>query len=204
MRFEPNQKIRVLNRIGRQRTDTLNYGTYLRPSDKPGFLVVDCIGKEYEVSNSNCYKWTPASDDDEVMAEWAREKLPEIAAFIIGGLTALYNQSVDVVLESNCDGLPSIQLNGMTVSVEPKRIERRCVGHVFEGFGWSCTTCHAKSNYPHSPDDVEDVEYGTSMNPLSIAQLAVKAIGECIVDNYWIHINECQMAEELKAGGLID
>jgi hypothetical protein len=204
MRFETNEKIRVLNRIGLQTVDTMNYATYLRTSDSPCFLIVDCLGKEYEVANSNCYKWTPADDDDAVMAEWAREKMPEIAAFIVNGLEALYSQKVSVVLEDNCDGLPSIQLDGMTVSVEPKRIERRCIGRITEKYGWSCTTYHATNNYPHAPDDVEDVEYGTHMSTLGIAQLAVEAIASCIVGNYWTHISECQMAEDLAAEGLIE
>lgn len=92
----------------------------------------------------------------------------------------------------------------MTVSVEPCRIERRCVGRITEHFGWSCTTYQTINNYPSAPDDVEDVEYGTAPNALGIAQLAVKAITEVVFDNYWTHIGECQMAEELKDEGLID
>jgi hypothetical protein len=204
MRFEINENIRVLNRIGRQKVDTLNYATYLRPADNPCFLVVDCLGREYEVSNTNCYKWTPASDDDAVMAEWAREQIYELNNMIVAGVRALLCQKVTVAVEDNDDGLPSIQLDGMTVSVEPMRIERRCIGRITEKFGWSCTTYHATNNYPHAPDDVEDREYGTSMSQIGIAQLAVKAIADCIADNYWTHISECQMAEDLAAEGLID
>jgi hypothetical protein len=204
MRFEPGEAIRVNNRIGLQKIDHLNHATYLRPSDSPCFLIVDCLGREYEVANTDCYKWNPAPDDDEQMAAWAKDKMPEIAAFIVNGLEALYKQTVSVVLEDNDDGLPSIQLDGMTVSVEPCRIERRCIGRITEAFGWSCTTYHATNNYPFAPDDVEDVEYGTHMSTLGIAQLAVEAIASCMIGNYWNHIGECQMAEDLKDEGLID
>ena len=217
MRFEVNEKIRVWNRIGRQTDNTMNYATYLRPDNNPGFLIVNCLGKECLVDSSNCWKWCPVSDDDEVMAKWASERLPEILNFIVAGFDALYKLETDVVIVNNDNGMPSIQIDSdyvvtvglhdevypMTVSVKPNRFERRSIGRVIEHFGWSCTTYHGVNNYPSAPDEVEDVEYGTHTSPLGIAQMAVKAMAECYADNYWTHVNECQMAEELKKEGLL-
>ena len=199
MRFETDEKIRVMNRIGSQQVDTLNYGTYLRPANDPGHLVVECLGKECEVPSINCYSWTPAPDCDKIMGEWALERMPEIIGFITEGLKALVNVEVVVTTQDNNEqGIPCIQLDGMTVSVEPCRMIHKCLGRYTEAFGWSCTTYHSINNCPSVPDDVEDVEYGREMNTLGIAQMAVRAIGECIADNYWTHMSECQMAEELQ------
>lgn len=204
MRFEPGEKIRVMNRIGRQTEETLNYANFVQHSDNPQLLIVEILGKEYEVHNTKCYKWSPAPDDDEVMGEWALERIPEIVKFIEGGLKSLLNVENVVSTESNNDqGIPHIIIDGMTVTVEPCRIIRKCIGRIVESFGWSCTTYRVINNYPVAPDDVEDIEYGTEPNTLAIAQMAVKAYSEILANNYWQHVSECQMAEELQAEGLI-
>ena len=115
------------------------------------------------------------NDSDDQMSAWAKPQLEQIAKYIEDSSSMMLKIDSKVELEQcNDQGICCLWLEGRSISIEPERLGSP------ERYGWTVTTYRTTNNYPHSPDDVEDVRYGESFSTLGISQIAMNAVWDLI------------------------
>ncbi|MBT5638468.1 MAG: hypothetical protein HOJ16_07895 [Candidatus Peribacter sp.] len=143
------------------------------------------------------------NDSDEEMSAWAEPQLKQIAKYIEDAYSKILGQffnrfrRTEVEIEQcNDQGICCLWLEGRSISVEPERLMVKSIGRHIERYGWTVTTYHTINNYPHSPDDVEDVRYGESFSTLGISQIAMNAVWELFSEAYFTSVSEQEYCAE--------
>jgi len=140
------------------------------------------------------------NDSDEEMSAWAEPQLKQIAKYIEDAyykLLSVAEAQMEIEIEQcNDQGICCLWLEGRSISIEPERLMVKSIGRHIERYGWTVTTYHTVNNYPHHPDDVEDVRYGESFNTLGISQIAMNAVWELLSEGYFTSVSEQEYCEE--------
>lgn len=140
------------------------------------------------------------NDSDEEMSAWAEPQLKQIAKYIEDASKILSVDAKVEIEQCNDQGICCLWLEGRSISIEPERLMVKSIGRHIERYGWTVTTYHTTNNYPHSPDDVEDVRYGESFNTLGISQIAMNAVWELFSEAYFTSVAEqeyCEVLDEI-------
>ena len=140
------------------------------------------------------------NDSDEEMSGWAEPQLKQIAKYIGDAyykLLSVAEAQMEIEIEQcNDQGICCLWLEGRSISIEPERLMVKSIGRHIERYGWTVTPYHTVNNYPHHPDDVEDVRYGESFNTLGISQIAMNAVWELLSEGYFTSVSEQEYCEE--------
>ena len=145
------------------------------------------------------------NDSDEEMSAWAEPQLKQIAKYIedayskilkVPQVVAVVRSSMVEIEQCNDQGICCLWLEGRSISIEPERLMVKSIGRHIERYGWTVTTYHTINNYPHSPDDVEDVRYGESFSTLGISQIAMNAVWELFSGGHFTAVSEQEYYEE--------
>ena len=145
------------------------------------------------------------NDSDEEMSAWAEPQLKQIAKYIedayskilkVPQVVAVVRSSIVEIEQCNDQGICCLWLEGRSISIEPERLMVKSIGRQVERYGWTVTTYHTINNYPHSPDDVEDVRYGESFSTLGISQIAMNAVWELFSECHFTAVSEQEYCEE--------
>ena len=145
------------------------------------------------------------NDSDEEMSAWAEPQLKQIAKYIedayskilkVPQVVAVVRSSMVEIEQCNDQGICCLWLEGRSISIEPERLMVKSIGRHIERYGWTVTTYHTINNYPHSPDDVEDVRYGESFSTLGISQIAMNAVWELFSGGHFTAVSEQEYCEE--------
>jgi hypothetical protein len=145
------------------------------------------------------------NDSDEEMSAWAEPQLKQIAKYIedayskilkVPQVVAVVRSSMVEIEQCNDQGICCLWLEGRSISIEPERLMVKSIGRHIERYGWTVTTYHTINNYPHSPDDVEDVRYGESFSTLGISQIAMNAVWELFSVGHFTAVSEQEYCEE--------
>lgn len=147
------------------------------------------------------------NDSDEEMSAWAAPRLKQIAKYIEDAYYWLRFASYSKILsvnsvvveieQCNDQGICCLWLEGRSISIEPERLMVKSIGRHIERYGWTVTTYRTINNYPHSPDDVEDIRYGESFNTLGISQIAMNAVWELFSEGYFTSVAEKEYCEDV-------
>lgn len=139
------------------------------------------------------------NDSDEEMSAWAEPQLKQIAKYIEDAYSKILSVDSKVEIEQcNDQGICCLWLEGGSISIEPERLMVKSIGRHIERYGWTVTTYHTINNYPHSPDDVEDVRYGESFSTLGISQIAMNAVWELFSEGYFTSVSEQEYCEDIE------
>lgn len=139
------------------------------------------------------------NDSDEEMSAWAAPQLKQIAKYIEDAYSKMLkiDGSGLEIEQCNDQGICCLWLEGRSISIEPERLMVKSIGGHIERYGWTVTTYHMINNYPHSPDEVEDVRYGESFNTLGISQIAMNAVWELFSSWHFPSVSEQEYCEDV-------